>query len=123
MWGRDWHNRNFATAVAEDKQRWPECSKTQLHKLSGYGNQVLKPCFVRLIKAYRCVKFILSLDFLVLLWHDKRTRKRTRKTNLKKYKSIKFSPAHQIMKLPIGYPPTATQKTRKPFREISAEAK
>jgi hypothetical protein len=31
-----------------------------------------------------------------LLWHDKRKR------NRKKYKSIKFSPAHQILKLPVS---------------------
>jgi hypothetical protein len=35
--------------------------KTQLRVLTGNGNQVIKPCFVRLAKAYRCVKFILSL--------------------------------------------------------------
>jgi hypothetical protein len=72
---RDRPYRNFTTAVTEGKTRGHVCSKTQRHVLSGYCSGVSSLVLRAFTEAYRCVKFIFSLDLLVLLHRGKRTRK------------------------------------------------
>jgi len=69
---------NFKTAVAEGKQCWHVCSKTPASRafrmmfpsFQAFPNLLGSRAFT---EAYRCVKFILSLDLLVLLHQGKRT--------------------------------------------------
>ena len=68
---------NFKTAVAEGKKRRHACSKTPASLAVWMLFRSCKPCFAAFTEAYKCLKFILSLAFLVLLWHDKRTKSKS----------------------------------------------
>jgi hypothetical protein len=50
-------------------------AKHQLHVLKGLCPHSVKPCFASFTEAYICVKFLYSLDLLVLLHQGKRTKK------------------------------------------------
>jgi len=74
-------------------------AKHQPHVLYGFDKSI-RPCFASLTESYICVKFLLGLDFLVLLCHDKRTRNKTEN------KLVLPFPAHQNNILPFFVHPT-----------------
>jgi len=78
---RDRPNRNFTTDVDEGKQ----CGHVGSPTCSGQENTSITCCqddvpnisnlvLRAFAKVYICVKFTVSIDFLVLLCHDKRTK-------------------------------------------------
>jgi hypothetical protein len=77
---RDRPNRNFTTAVAEGKTRRHVCSKTPASRavrmlypnFQAFPNLLGSRAFT---EAYRCLKFLLSLDLLFLLGQAKRKEK------------------------------------------------
>jgi len=59
-------------------------AKHQLYLLPGFVANVSSLVLRAFTEAYRCVKFILSLDFLVILRQGKRTRESIQNCNLRK---------------------------------------